>query len=128
MKITINRPEIVYVEYLQIEVKIAKWHYCIISDNSSIVPCMVDNCWKPIIDVETGIITNWVQGVTVKMNCWIEEGEYYLLSADKKPVFGYYGFVPAILSGAKVDDSVDYIGMDIEANGHIKNWVFPDKF
>lgn len=79
--------------------------------------------WKPIIDVETGIIINWKKGVTSSVHykvcddCMItyKKGDEDLCSNDD------YLYVPPFLS-PKEEGYGDYIIMDIDENGQISNW------
>lgn len=79
--------------------------------------------WKPIIDVETGIIINWKKGVIASVHykvcddCMItyKKGDEVLCTNDD------YLYVPSFLS-PKEDGFGDYIIMDIDENGQIDNW------
>lgn len=79
--------------------------------------------WKPIIDVETGIIINWKKGVTASVHykvcddCIItyKNGDEVLCNNDD------YWYVPPFLS-PKEEGYGDYIIMDIDDNGQINNW------
>lgn len=79
--------------------------------------------WKPIIDVETGIIINWKKGVTASVHykvcddCMIayKKGDELLCNNDD------YLYVPPFLS-PKEEGYGDYIIMDIDENGQISNW------
>lgn len=79
--------------------------------------------WKPIIDVETGIIINWKKGVTASVHykvcddCMItyKKGDEVLCNNDDEL------YVPQFLS-PKEEGYGDYIIMDIDENGQISNW------
>lgn len=79
--------------------------------------------WRPIIDVETGIIINWKKGVTASVHykvcddCMItyKKGDEVLCNNDD------YFYVPPFLS-PKEEGYGDYIIMDIDENGQISNW------
>lgn len=34
-----------------------------IEDEKGLIPCRDGERWKPIIDIESGVITNWTKGV-----------------------------------------------------------------
>lgn len=79
--------------------------------------------WCPVIDAETGVILNWEKGVEADIcykvcdECGAEYYEDDLLVCNND---GYF-YCPEFLSpGIKHD--LDYIMMDVDASGCIKNW------
>ena len=91
-------------------------------EDGSNVPCKVNDEWRPIIDIDSGVIKNWTQGVTAKVHfkvcdqCMVHIiGNTYRLVRDS--------YVPFFLA---IDDEGygDYIIMEIYHNGKIKNWSF----
>ena len=107
------------------------------SDNGDTpkMPCVVkfaDNgsyYWKPIIDIETGQILNWQQGVTAKVHykvcdefaCKVVEQRGGITNLIKD----YEGYVPDFMY-PKEEGWGDYIIMDIDENGYIKDWCSAD--
>lgn len=94
-------------------------------ENGDLIPCSVGDSWKPIIDIDTGIITNWKQGVYAKVHYKVcdmcgwdlldEKGDIVLQAED--------GYVPQTLTPAGVGYG-DYIKMNIYENGKIEGWKF----
>ncbi len=90
-----------------------------------LVPCRVGDSWKPIIDIDSGAITNWKQGTKAKIHYKIcdqcgwelldEKGNIVLSAED--------GYVPKTLCPAD-DGYGDYIIMSIDENGLIESWEF----
>ena len=87
--------------------------------------CKVGNLWSPEIEIETGKILNWKQGVKAEIHykvcdcCGYElkdENGKVVLSAED-------GYVPETLA-PKERGYGDYIIMDIDENGQIANWKF----
>ena len=93
------------------------------------MPCAVKgdkgNRWLPIIDIETGKIRNWREGVTASIHykvcdefeCRIidEKGGEHCLITD------YEGYVPEFMYPKECSYG-DYIIMDIDENGYIQDW------
>ena len=88
-------------------------------------PCVNGELWMPEIEIETGKILNWKQGVTAEIHYKVcdqcgwqlkdEKGEIVLSAED--------GYVPETLS-PKENGYGDYIIMDIDRDGKIDNWNF----
>ncbi len=89
------------------------------------IPCRDGKFWKPIIDIDSGSITNWTQGTTAKIHYKIadccgwelvdKEGNILLSAED--------GYVPPTLSPSE-NGFGDYIIMNIDENGIIEEWEF----
>ena len=93
------------------------------------MPCAVNGDkgyrWLPIIDIETGKIRNWREGVTASIHykvcdefeCRIidEKGGEHCLITD------YEGYVPEFMYPKECGYG-DYIIMDIDENGYIQDW------
>jgi hypothetical protein len=92
------------------------------SESGDLIPCRDGETWKLEIDIGTGKINNWKQGVTADVHYKVcDAGIYSLLDQDGKVFFKYDGYVPHCLC-PKSPGYGDYIIMDIDANGIIKNW------
>jgi hypothetical protein len=78
--------------------------------------------WRPIIDIDEGIIINWKQGVTADVNYKVcDDGIYILLDDKKNEIVKVESYVPNLLS---IDDwgDGDYINLTIDEDGKIENW------
>lgn len=87
------------------------------------IPCKDGDYWKPIIDLETGQILNWKQGTTANLHYKVcDNGCYYIIDEAGNTVLFYeYDYVPDMLC-PKEEGYGDYIIMDIDENGFIKDW------
>jgi hypothetical protein len=95
------------------------------TENGELVPCKFGELWKPEIEIETGKILNWKEGVKAEIHYKVcdccgwelkdEKGEVVLSAED--------GYVPDSLSPKEAGYG-DYIIMDIDENGIIKDWNF----
>ena len=91
--------------------------------NGTEIPCRVNDCWCPIIDLETGKITNWDIGKTAKVHYKVcDAGIYTLLDSNGDKVVKIDGYVPKILCPTKAGFG-DYIIMNIDEFGKIANWT-----
>jgi len=94
-------------------------------ENGDLIPCRVGDSWKPIIDIDNGIITNWEEGKIAKIHykvcdcCGWElldnDGNIVLSSED--------GYVPKTLCPAE-NGYGDYIIMYVDEKGIIQDWEF----
>lgn len=94
-------------------------------DDGDLMPCRVGDDWKPIIDIDSGIIVNWKQGTTAEIHYKVcdqcgwdlldEFGNIVLQAED--------GYVPNTLCPADKGYG-DYIIMNVDENGKIKDWDF----
>ena len=86
------------------------------------LPCLIRELWCPLIDIPTGIITNWIIGVKAKIYTKVrDEGVYTILSEDKYKLKELVGYVPEIMCPGGQGYG-DYIIMNIDENGKIENW------
>lgn len=91
-------------------------------ENGTLIPCREGDYWCPIINIETGIITNWTKGTTASTHYKVcGDGVYTLKdeTGNVEVIKDYY--VPDILD--LYDDSYgDYIILNIDENGQIADW------
>jgi len=76
-----------------------------------------------VIDIDSGIITNWKQGVKAEVHYKVcDEGSYYLQDAEGNTILSIeQDYVPKIMCPNK-NSYGDYIIMNIDENGQIANW------
>lgn len=89
------------------------------------IPCKKGDLWCPEIDIDTGKILNWKQGVSAEIHYKVadccgwelrdETGSVLMIAED--------GYVPDTLSPKEAGYG-DYIIMDIDENGQIADWNF----
>ena len=77
---------------------------------------------SPAIDVETGIIEGWTQGTKAEIHFKVcDQCTVSLIDEKDEIVKEHEGYVPDCLS-PKENGYGDYIIMDIDENGKIKDW------
>lgn len=114
------------VKYLLAEVGARYWEDATVNDvedtEGTLIPCRDGEYWKPIIDIETGVIINWDKGnkASVHYKC-CDDGVYKLLDTDEHVIKSIGGYVPSIMCPGG-DGYGDYVIMDIDTDGKIENW------
>lgn len=126
MKVKLKIEKEFDVKYLQAEVGARYWEDATVNGEEdtegTLIPCRDGEYWKPLIDIESGIIVNWDKGTTafVHYKC-CDDGLYKLLDADKREIKSIDGYVPSIMC-PKENGYGDYVIMDIDRDGKISNW------
>ena len=110
------------VEYLFVEAGVRYWEDGVINgveDKDGNIPCRDGDCWKPLININTGKIINWTQGVRANIHYKVcDNGTYKLLDANMELIKKIRDYVPKMLS-PKEEGWGDYIIMDIDTDGKI---------
>ena len=129
MKIELTVKKEFEVKTLLVEANVRYWEDATVNgvedENGDLIPCKVGDTWKPIIDLEIGLITNWEKGKEANIHYKVcDAGEYWLQDENGEKIVkakGYY--VPDFLA---IDDSGygDYIIMKVDKYGKINNWRF----
>ena len=120
------------IEYLFVEAGVRRWDDGImngIEDKDGNIPCRDGDCWKPLININTGKIVNWTQGVKASIHYKVcDNGTYKLLDSNMELIKKIRDYVPKMLS-PKAEGWGDYIIMDINPDGQINDWkVILDEF
>lgn len=114
------------VEYLFVEAGVRYWEDATIDgiqDEDGNIPCRDGDCWKPLININTGKIINWTQGVRANIHYKVcDNGTYKLLDVNMELIKKIRDYVPKMLS-PKEEGWGDYIIMDIDTDGQIQDWV-----
>jgi hypothetical protein len=95
------------------------------TERGDLIPCKENNSWKPIIDIDNGIILNWEKGKVASIHYKVVDCCRYEIHDDNGKIIKSVedGYVPRTLS-PKRNGYGDYIIMDIDENGLINNWIF----
>lgn len=87
-------------------------------DEAPTIPLRDGDLWILRIDLQSGRIDGWPQGVTAKTHYKVcDAGTYSLLDEDGEVLAEIEGYVPNMLGGG------DYAKLSIDANGMIEGWV-----
>lgn len=80
-----------------------------------------DLAWCPIIDLNEGKILNWKKGISAFVHYKTVDCNFIIFKDEFENVIKKYeGYVPQFLN--TVDNNADYVVMDIDSNGYIKNY------
>ena len=92
-------------------------------EDGLLIPCRDGDYWCPVIDIDSGVITNWQEGVTADIHYKIcDDGEYSVLDANGDILHHDPGcYMPYVLDVPN-DGYGDYIIMKVNKNGEIENW------
>ena len=99
-----------------------------VDDVAGNMPFMTKGIWKPVIDIAAGVIVGWPEGVTANIHYKVcDQGMYYLADQHKKIVAKYFGdYVPDEFLCHGSEGYGDYIIMDIDGTGKIKDYRVPE--
>lgn len=129
MKTTISVRKEVDIKTLEVHAGVRYWEDSEVNGkedtNGDLIPCRNGEYWEPIINVDSGIITNWEKGKTADIHYNVcDDGVYTLKDINGETIFHRDDmYVPECLSGG---DS-DYIIMVVDENGKIEDWQFGSK-
>ena len=113
--------------HLHVEARVRYWEDGRINgiedEAGNLTPCRSGDIWRPVINLETGAISDWPPGVTADIHYKVcDAGEYWLADASGRRIAKYADhYVPDMLAVNK-NGYGDYIIMSIGADGRILNW------
>jgi len=128
MKVKIKKEVEVEVKTLHVRAGVRYWEDATVDGiedvDGKLIPCRNDNDWHPVIDIESGKITNWEIGKTADIHYKVcDDGSYWLLDEKENQVIISEGYVPKTLSPGGSGYG-DYIIMKVDSEGLINNWKF----
>lgn len=127
MKITVKVEKEFDVKTLHVEAKVRYWEDTEVNGESDTedganIPCKEGEIWKPIINLESGQITNWKAGTTADVHYKVcDAGVYHLKDEEGNTVLTKDGYVPDIMC-PEGEWYGDYIIMKIDENGFIADF------
>ena len=99
--------------------------------DGTLMPLRNGDLWEPTIDLDTGRIRDWPEGVEADVHYKVcDAGTYTLLDAEGRTLATRDGYVPDLLSPCGSGYG-DYIIMKIGADGVIADWdaeIDPDEW
>lgn len=103
MKVKIKVEKEVEIKTLKVDAGVRYWEDSIVNGiedtNGDLIPFRVDDRWRPVINIDTGIVINWPRGMTAKISYNIcDDGNYYILDNNGDVVLSIEDdYVPRIL-------------------------------
>lgn len=127
MEITFKKDVTENVKYLQVDAGVRYWENAEVNgvddEDGNLIPLKDGERWRFKIDIDTGQIMNWPNGVSASVHYKVcDDGVYKLLNENEEVVFSKSGYVPDILC-PKDEGFGDYIIMDINKEGIIDLWT-----
>ena len=128
MKITVQK--IINQEYelkkIHIKAEVRYWEDAQVNGfedvEGNLIPCKENKNWCPIIDVDLGIIDNWIIGNYAKIHYKVCDGFMCNFIDNNNGFIHFYeGYVPDFMCPNRDGDG-DYIIMNINNDGVIENW------
>lgn len=120
-------------KYLSVQAGVRYWEDATIDGiediNGNLIPCRKGGFWTPIIRLEDGHIENWPSGICASIYYKVcDQGEYFLLNEELAHVGKWHGYyVPdEFLCHGGERGYGDYIILDIDAHGFVKDWEKPE--
>lgn len=129
MEIELQTTIKVAVKFLEVRACVRYWEDATVNgveDDDGQIPLRNGDCWQPVINLETGLVTNWPAGMTAQVHYKVcDAGQYWLQDADGKRVAKYKSdYVPDLLSVGS-NGYGDYIILNIDGDGVIQGWKVP---
>src|SRR5690606_522627 len=126
MEIELTIKQTFVIKTLKVEAKVRYWEDASVDGvedtNGTLIPCRKGDLWCPLIDIDSGRITNWGQWKVAEIHYKIcDEGTYTLLDENGNEVKRIEGYVPGLLA---IEDSGygDYIIINVNEDGLINDW------
>lgn len=97
----------------------------------SLIPFRNGDYWEPTINIETGTIKDWPDGITASIHYKVcDDGTYTITDRNGVVAIKKEGYVPDCLSPLE-DGFGDYIILEVDEKGQINGWEadfsdFPD--
>jgi hypothetical protein len=130
MKATIKIEKEVELRTLVVKAGVRYWEDSDVNgerdtENGENIPCKKGELWCPEIDIDSGFILNWKEGVTASVHYKVCDCLGFEVKDDTGTTVYEQedGYVPDTLC-PKESGHGDYIIMDIDEKGFIKNWSF----
>ena len=126
-KLAVTVTQEVPVRYLRAQMGVRYWEDAKVNGqdehgDSPKIPLRHGDTWDITVDLTTGKIANWPEGVTADTHYKVcDAGVYRALREDRTVVAEKADYVPSMLSPGG-DGYGDYVIMKIDGSGQIENW------
>jgi hypothetical protein len=116
--------------FIEISAEVRYWEDAYLNneeDTDGKIPLRNGVLWEPIIDLQTGRIQNWPDGVTADIHYKVcDQGEYWLLDESEQRIAKWKGhYVPDDILCVGEDGYGDYIIFKVAVDGTIIGWTIP---
>lgn len=126
MEVTILKEVTLIAHTLHVKAGVRYWEDARINgvhdEDGTLTPCRDGDYWKPIIDVDKGVIVNWEKGKRADIHFKVvDDGTYTIKDEKGDTIVSKEGYVPDIMCPAD-NGYGDYIIMEIDEDGVIDKW------
>ena len=127
MKAIVKEEKEVNVKTIRVEAGVRYWEDAIVNgvedESGELIPCREGGLWKPIIDIDKGVIKNWKKGTIADIHYKVcDAGSYFLEDEKGNVVLSIEDdYVPKIMC-PEDEGWGDYIIMKVDGDGKIANW------
>lgn len=118
-------------QYIEVCAGVRYWEDAAINgtddENGVLTPFRRGDNWCPVIRLIDGVVMEWPAGTVADIHFKVcDDGEYWLLDADRKRIAKWSGFyVPNDFLCPGDNGYGDYIILKIDAEGRISKWNAP---
>ena len=126
MQLSVKTTQKITVTHLKAECGVRYWEDGEVNgvqdEEGVLIPLRQGDVWRIFVNLDTGVIDDWPEGVTAKVHYKVcDAGVYSLIDADGKERAKREGYVPPMLSPGGAGYG-DYVIMKIDGTGKIDNW------
>lgn len=117
--------------FIQVEAGVRYWEDATVNgvddEDGTLIPFRRGDLWCPVIELVTGRVIDWPQGVTADVHYKVcDEGEYWLLDENKQRIAKYADYyVPSEFLCHGDSGYGEYIILNIDECGFVKGWRQP---
>lgn len=117
--------------FIEVAADVRYWEDALLNgkeDTDGKIPFRVGSCWEPVIELSTGRILDWPEGVEADIHYKVcDAGYYWLLDESKKRIAKWKGdYVPNDFLCVGDNGYGDYIIFKVGGDGLIIGWDEPD--
>ena len=127
MKVKLKIEKEFDARFLDVSAEVRYWEDAEVDDvddeEGNLIPCREGDYWRPYIDIDRGQILGWKEGVAAKIHYKVcDMCSFKVLDDNSNTIYEQINdYVPNVLS-PKDSGYGDYIIMDVDAMGYIKDW------
>jgi len=116
--------------FIEVEAGVRYWEDArvnyVTDEDGSLIPFRSGDCWCPNIDLRTGKVVGWPEGVEADIHYKVcDAGRYWLLDEAGERIAERDGYVPGDYLCHGDNGYGDYIIMTIDGSGAIANYRRP---
>lgn len=118
-------------KFIEVEAGVRYWEDATVNgiedEDGSRIPCRNGDAWCPTIELATGKVLGWPDGVAADIHYKVcDDGRYWLLDAEGNRVATRDGYVPGDFLCHGDSGYGDYIIMTVGGDGQIADYSQPE--